>query len=1457
MNRLLLLLVGVVSMVQLARATDCPSATAIPAAPTFPYTVSLTCGATNDITSANATACGSSFYFGGQEALYSWTPSGNYSGVTIAYTGQTWSGIFVYAGCPTSGGTCVANVTSSASSKTLTVPGTFMAGTTYYIMFDTWPAPNSPCPGSFTMNGTLIAPCTAPPTAGTVSAASNPVCPSVNNVLSLTAGTSGTGQTYQWQQSASGNPGSFSNIASATGATYTSNISTATYFRAVVTCSGMSDTTAPLLINMNSFTNCYCTSIPTQTADEEIYNVKINSDSTNTLYSYSNGCSTIAPGPGSILNRYSNFKTLPALTTLYLNSSNSFAIREDECDGATYYFNGVGIWIDYNQNGLFTDPGEQVYVEPTTSVGPKTVSGTFTVPGTALPGNTVMRVITAEGYAGASLTPCLSYSYGETEDHIVTIACPNLTSANAIDQGICSNSAATFTGTPSFPGSTISWWDAAVGGTQLNVGNSYTTGTLATTTDFYYQVDYPGCPSSPRDTVTAIVTPVSLTLTAINNTCNGGNTGSFALGTVSCGTAPFTYSMDNGVTFGAIPTDLVAGTYFVIVKDATNALSAPIQVIITEPAMPSALTATGITYYDATLSWTTTGTETSWTVIYGPTGFDPATSGTVISAATNPQLLDNVLTEQTTYDFYVFANCGPVADTAGPYTFTTDSGFLAFDNDCGPGFIDITATGTPAGFTNLDDDVNDVVLPWSWNINGQTVSTIGIGTNGSVAFGAGAFVSYNPTGTGMFICNADLQSIDANGAYYQSIGTAPNRQFIIQWTGMQDWPAPGAGSPSATFEIIVDEATMEVYYIYDNAPATMPAYSLMSGIDIALYTSNGNSIVQTTGTTNIQNNSCYHFYPSLCPNVINATVSSLLPDQVTIDWSAGLYGETNWTIIYGPDGFDPATSGSTQTSNVPTITIPGLTQNTQYDFYIYSECAADNLTSDGLLVNVLTPPVCSNPTAFTVNALTDTLDASWNWAATVGYAATLDHFNVGYVNALPGYTIQNNGTIVNTGSINLYDTIADATLLAGGVYQVYLQAVCQTAGDTSAWVGPITVVMPLDNDVPCGAETLALATDYLFNNTGATVDFDETAIAPPVTGAQETDGWANSTLNNTTWFKFVAPASGSVRINNTLTSYSGQTGVYSVASCGDYLNNFNLLAANDDAIGGTSLASNFTVCGLTPGNEYYILHDGTGTTGNYSINVTEIVLEAGSALTMPQICYGSTIDLNTTISGNDNGGVWSAPVAAANASITGSTFNSNGLADVVFDFQYRVTDGCAYDSIVSQVEVVAPSSAGVDGVITACKNEPIELLNGLSGNIDLGGTWYDPTNAAMASSAITASAFPGSFNYDYIVGNGVCPDDTANVVVNVLSSCDYLNINEQVFAGVSVYPNPSTGVIFIESDMNFAVSVTDANGREVTASTAVTANQTATIDLTTVQIGVYFIKLSNADSSKVYRIVVE
>ena len=366
----------------------------------------------------------------------------------------------------------------------------------------------------------------------------------------------------------------------------------------------------------------YCTSIPSSTSDEEIYNVTVNGSPTNAAYAGStNGCATVAPGPGSILKRYSNFTTLGSLASLTLNQVVPFSVAENECDGATYYYNGAAIWIDYNQDGDFLDSGEQVYVESTTTISPRTIAGNFTIPSTATLGTTRMRIIVAEGFSGTGLTPCMTYSFGETEDYLVTIvaapACTTTTlvagTASAASTSFCAGSGTTLslTGTTNgYTGISYQWYYSANGiaGSYSAVSGA-TAATLATgalTANAYYKCNVSCSGGSSLDT-----DPVAITVTnpLITGTTPIGRCGAGTVSLVAAANAGSTINWYAAATGGS---SLATGTSY-----TTPSISATTTYYVSasgsDPAFTPATgycasTSTG-TYYSITGFSTTGGTS--------------------------------------------------------------------------------------------------------------------------------------------------------------------------------------------------------------------------------------------------------------------------------------------------------------------------------------------------------------------------------------------------------------------------------------------------------------------------------------------------------------------------------------------------------------------------------------------------------------------------------------------------------------------------------------------------------------------------------------------------------------------------------------------------------------------------------------------------------------------------------
>lgn len=580
------------------------------------------------------------------------------------------------------------------------------------------------------------------------------------------------------------------------------------------------------------------------------------------------------------------------------------------------------------------------------------------------------------------------------------------------------------------------------------------------------------------------------------------------------------------------------------------------------------------------------------------------------------------------------------------------------------------------------------------------------------------------------------------------------------------------------------------------------------------------------------------------PNNLNA--SNLTSTSADLTWSADP-GVVSYMVEWGAPGFAPgmgaqigSASPSTELANAT-----GLTANTDYEFYVMTDCGGGLSTSWGGPFAFTTLANCADVTSIAASTVTDSIFMAWSFNPNPGYPATgfaVEYGNLGFM--------QGTGTY-NMLDANFTDTLDNPAFVGGAIYDVYIQSICGV--DSGWWIGPVTVTMPLTNDMPCNAEELMTnSTVYYLNGNGATVDAGEAAIAPPGTGCTGQGQWCNTNITNSVWFTFIAPPSGGVIIDGSEQAFDGQLAVYEVTACNDY-NTYTLVGANDDD--GAAFSPMVEVCGLTPGNMYYVLHDPYGTPGVYSLRIDALELEAGSDNGMLSICAGDIVDLSTQLTGADAGGTWTG--ITTSAGLTDSLFNSNGLGFQVFEFQYTVTMGCAMDSAITSVEIYPPSSAGNDGTISACKNEPINLLSGLSGTANLNGTWYDESNN-MTSPSMTANATSGTYTFNYITGNGVCPDDTATVTVTVLA-CDYLNVEELLFGNVEMYPNPTNDVLFISnsgSNEVYSLEITDLNGKVMVAlENAISGTETMTVDFEEMETGLYLVRLFNENGDKTFRVV--
>ncbi|MCS6916690.1 MAG: MopE-related protein, partial [Chitinophagales bacterium] len=166
----------------------------------------------------------------------------------------------------------------------------------------------------------------------------------------------------------------------------------------------------PLQVTMASFLSCYC--IPVYSTGsgfgDYINSVVLNGSGSNVINNVT------GPNPSPYYTYYPPSPT----TTTTLEQGCTYTLNVQV---GTYAYNDVAAWIDFNQDGVLSASEKigEVYNIPASAVA----SFTFTVPVSATLGVTRLRIREAD-QGTTSLDPCVTYTWGETEDYDVTIAAP-------------------------------------------------------------------------------------------------------------------------------------------------------------------------------------------------------------------------------------------------------------------------------------------------------------------------------------------------------------------------------------------------------------------------------------------------------------------------------------------------------------------------------------------------------------------------------------------------------------------------------------------------------------------------------------------------------------------------------------------------------------------------------------------------------------------------------------------------------------------------------------------------------------------------------------------------------------------------------------------------------------------------------------------------------------------------
>jgi large repetitive protein len=419
-----------------------------------------------------------------------------------------------------------------------------------------------------------------------------------------------------------------------------------------------------------------------------------------------------------------------------------------------------------------------------------------------------------------SLTTTASNGCTATQTAVVTINPKPLATTTQTNPtcGLSNGSVLISNTSPALPAQTITSYTSSLGvmSGQTVTGLSASSPIITLTNNF-------GCTFTISPTLTNGAGPTAVVLTPSNTTC-GLTNGTLAIGAVTGGTSPYTYSV-NGVSSTTLSTGLAVGTYTVLVRDV-NGCTYTQTTSISNIAGPTALAGntSSATCAGPTGSFTVTsvtgGTPTySFAVDANALSTSSVTSGLAVGSHTVKVKDSNACTYTTTITVGVIAGitsatvvpslatCGSANGTSTVTGVTGGTPTYSYSYDGGGFTTTATTTGLAAGsHTVIIKDANTCTLtvPYTVLNNGSPTSTVTGFTNPSCA----------GSSTGSF----SLSASGGSGAPFTYTLTTP---YATSSTGIF------SALPQGTFNITIRDAggctTTNSVVLTDPAPVAITA----------------------------------------------------------------------------------------------------------------------------------------------------------------------------------------------------------------------------------------------------------------------------------------------------------------------------------------------------------------------------------------------------------------------------------------------------------------------------------------------------------------------------------------------------------------------------------------------------------------------------------------------------------
>lgn len=846
---------------------------------------------------------------------------------------------------------------------------------------------------------------------------------------------------------------------------------------------------------------------------------------------------------------------------------------------------------------------------------------------------------------------------------------------------------------------------------------------------------------------------------------------------------------------------------------------------------PSNIQATAIDNDTAQISWTPGGMEVSWNVEYGTSINTPGNNEGITSNELIPSKLLTALSPITSYDVYVQGVCPSDSSSwIGPFNFTTEPNCPA-----------------PTAFTVTHLSNDSVSVSWTGTGSESSFDVSYTSPSGDPFSGT---IS-NHTSTTNIITNVPIGSyLDF---YVRSQCGGPDSG---NWVGPVSILTPCELSNPVTLPFSEDFENIGDLEIFgDQLVWCSPEYSIEFKTTDQLrgrlrLGNQAESVSTGTGAATLD----------VSPSGSNATNELILTidmssyqisDNIFLSFDWTEYGdEVNpgdrvwvrgsktdvWLEIYDWSSQNPGTGNWVNASQLFVSTLLQANAQSFSSSFQIKFGQEDNFPtpSDGFGVDNIVLEVISCPAPTNLSLLQLAQDtAVIEWTNGLSESEWLIEFDT------YGFSQGSSGVLQNSSSNP--DTIFN--LNNNTIIDVYVQALCSN-GDSSSWIGPLTISTPIENDSTCGSILIPVdGQSRIFSNVNATNISGE-------------PGGTNSSL----WFRTIIPNSGHLAIGTCDSEIDTELEIFTYSTCSDYLNftSIGYTDFNPWNCGGPHSAG-IELCGLSPGDTimFQVGSYSSSDLGIIQLKIWDLELEAGNASKL-SACYTDTVNLWNYINDyNNSSGLWEYPYNPA-AIEDDSLFICQATTISGNMVYYKLSNSCMSDSVAVEIDIKTNPEAGLDGVINACKNEQIDLLSGLSSNAELGGTWYDGNGDILNSTMVNTGDGLSIPAFSYIVSNGLCPDDSSLIEIDVDLDCDYLSQEEFVKPSLILSPNPVRDILYIDyvgESTPIELSILDLNGREVKNIYFSNAQDMTLIDFTELEKGVYLLKMKQGKNFISQRVV--